>query len=176
MINLLGTVLSTVINAVINTLHNKKNIENQVKMSKKLYYDKLLTSLPTSDIIQTQLDFLDSKFIKHAIFKRFVYADRDYKYITGKLKKYMNEYQKKQYDKYLDYWEKANDNIERFISSGEFNAVKSNCDYNVIEAYYNFVDAFRNEHNYCFGELIDTDKLLSLLEKLDIEIKKALKC
>lgn len=173
MINSLFTVLSTVVNAVVSTLNNKTNIQNQVKMSRNGYYDKLLNSLPTADIIQTQLDFLDSNFIKHATDIRFFNGDCEYKEITVILKKHMNEYQKKQYDKYLDYWEKANNNIESFRSSGEFNVIKSNCNENVINAYYNFLDAFKNEHNYYFGKQIDTNQLISLLEKLDIEIKKS---
>lgn len=78
------------------------------------------------------------------------------------------------HERYLSYWKTANDRIEELKEDGKFNVIKSVCNGRIIAAYYDFVVAFHNEHNYS-GPVITTDLLRKLLLKLNEEINKALK-
>ena len=58
------------------------------------------------------------------------------------------------------------------MENGSFNVIKAECDLNVILGDYDFVVAFRNEHNYS-GPVIATDRLKELLIKLARTIAEA---
>lgn len=89
--------------------------------------------------------------------------------LKNKLKENPNDaitrHKEKQHEKYMAYWEMANENLEKFMNDGHYNVIKSNCDGKTIACYYDFVVAFRNEHNYC-GPVINTESLRNKLVRL----------
>lgn len=171
--SMIGAVI-TIISILIAIKMNNKQIKQQKIQSIRPYHDALKKSLPSYDSIMTQSDYLEEK---DNLLGRFVAVEG----IIHILEKRLNdgeetngflEYKIEQHKKYMDYWRKANSNIEEFMNSGFYNAVKSACNGEVIKCYYDFVVAFNNEHFYS-GPVIDTDLLKSNLCRLFEAIKGA---
>ena len=172
---LIGALL-TIISILIAIRISKKQLQQQKKENTKKYYEKLLGSLPSIDIICTQADYLNEE---DGLLGGFVDVEARSKILENKmnnpscteLEREHYHYKIKCHEKYMAYWSEANTKIEEFKSSGFFNAVKNECSGNVIVAYYDFVSAFHNEHFYC-GPIIRTELLRELLANLTEEIRK----
>ncbi|KZL92820.1 hypothetical protein [Clostridium magnum] len=171
--SMIGAV-ATVISILIAIRMNNKQIKQQSIKSIRPYHDALKKSLPSYDSIMTQSDYLDEE--DNLLGGSVTVEGR-----LSILEKYLNddertnellEYKIERHKKYIEYWNKANSNIEEFINSGFYNAVKSACNGEVIKCYYDFVVAFHNEHFYS-GPIIDTDLLRINLSRLFEAIKKA---
>ncbi|GEM_PF-5006483 len=163
--SMVGAVI-TVISILIAIWMNNKQIKQQKIQLIKPYHEALIKSLPSYDSIMTQSDYLN----EDNLLGGFVNVEERLYILENRLNDEgetngLLEYKIKQHKKYMEYWSKANSNIEEFMNSGFYNAVKSACNGEVIKCYYHFVVAFHNEHFYS-GPVIDTDLLRSSLSKL----------
>lgn len=155
----------------------RKQLVQQSKAEKKKYYEMLFESLPSIDTICSQADYLDDEdgllggfsdaesridIMKKRIESSECTEDLRNRYI----------YKIKKHEDYLEYWNNANEKIQKLRNDGIFNVIKNECDGNVIAAYYDFIVAFSNEHNYA-GPVINTNLLRRLLITLATEIKCA---
>lgn len=176
-ISFIGSMVGAIITAIsiiIAIRINNKQMKQQIIQKIRPYHDALKGSLPSYDYIMTQSDYLDEEdnllggFLdvegRLSILEK---CFNDSEESNGLLK-----YKIEQHKKYMDYWSKSNSKIEEFMNSGFYNAVKSECNGEVIKCYYDFVVAFHNEHFYC-GPIIDTNLLRNYLSRLFEVIKKA---
>lgn len=164
--SIVGAVI-TVISIFIAIRMNNKQIKQQKIQSIRLYHDALKRSLPSYDSIMAQSDYLNEE---DNLLDGFVDVQRKLAILEEHLNEEVDtngllEYKIEQQKKYIAYWNKASLNIEDFMNSGFYNAVKSACNGDVIKCYYNFVVAFHNEHFYS-GPIIDTHLLRRNLSRL----------
>lgn len=172
---LLGAML-TLISILIAIRIAKKQLTQQKKENKKIYYEKLLGSLPSIDMLCTQADYLNDE---DGLLGSFVDVEARSKVLEDRMNdQSRSEAEREHYkhkikchEDYMNYWNEANAKIEEFKANGFFNVVKNECSGNVIVAYYDFVVAFHNEHFYC-GPIIRTELLRNLLINLAEEIRK----
>ncbi len=166
------TLVSVIIVILIERKHNIQNIKN----SKRIYHNRLLESLPSIDQLCSQADYLNDE---DGLLGGFTSSESRVNILVNKMnddlctdeRRAHFKYKIERHKEYLKYWEKANIKIEEFMNDGYFNVIKSECDGAVIAAYYDFIVAFHNEHNYC-GPVITTDDLRNLLVKLVEEIHR----
>ena len=175
--SLLGALL-TLISILIAWKIGKKQILQQERERKKVYYDQLLSSLPSIDMLQTQADYLNDEDnllggFSDAESRTKIMLDRMNSSSCSREECEHYKHKIKCHEKYLTYWKAANDKIEALKEDGFFNVIKSECNGKIIAAYYDFVIAFHNEHNYC-GPVISTELLRKLLVNLADEINKEL--
>lgn len=176
-ISFIGSIIGAVITAIsiiITIRINNKQIKQQIIEKIRPHHDALKESLPSYDYIMTQSDYLDKE---DNLLGGFVDVEGRFSILEKRLNDSeepngLFEYKIEQHKKYMEYWIKSNINIQKFIHSGSYNAVKSACDGEVIKCYYDFVVAFHNEHFYS-GPIIDTDLLRSNLSRLFEAIKTA---
>ncbi len=167
--SLLGSLL-TLISIIIAWKIGKNQTLQQERERKKVYYDKLLSSLPSVDMLQTQADYLDEE---DGLLGSFSDAESRLEIMSKRMsssnysleEREHYKHKIKMHKKYLAYWETANNEIEKLKKDGLFNVIKSECNGEIIASYYEFVCAFHNEHNYC-GPVIRTDYLRGLLLQL----------
>lgn len=172
---LLGAVL-TLISILIAIRIGKKQLMQQKKDGKKIYYERLLGSLPSIDMLCSQADYLDEE---DGLLGSFVDVNSRIKVMEDRMNESsctatVREHYKhkiKCHEEYMDYWNAANRKIEEFKEDGFFNVVKSECSGNVIVAYYDFIVAFHNEHFYS-GPVVRTELLRRLLTELVEAIQK----
>lgn len=166
--------IATVISILIAIRMNNKQIKQQKIQSIRPYHDALKESLPSYDSIMTQSDYLNEEdnLLGSSVTVEGVLSILERNLNDSQEKNGLLEYKIEQHKKYMEYWSKANSNIENFINSGFYNAVKSACNGEVIKCYYDFVVAFNNEHFYS-GPIIDTSLLRGNLIRLFEAIKNA---
>ena len=170
-------VMSALLSILSEIRISKNQLKQQKKENKKIYYDKLLGSLPSIDMLCTQADYLNNE---DGLLGSFVDVEARSKVLEDRMndqssniaEREQYRYKIKCHENYINYWNKANATIEDFYTNGFFNVVKNECSGNVIIAYYDFVVAFQNEHFYC-GPIIRTELLRNLLINLAEEIRKA---
>ena len=173
---IIGSVLTLCSIIVAIKAQRKQDIRKQKEKQNK-YHNRLLESLPSIDILCTQSDYLNDE---DSLLGGFSSAEAR----TEIMKKRMNSdsytdeerehyrYKIRCHEEYLKYWDNANKKLIEFMENGSFNVIKAECELNVILGYYDFVVAFRNEHNYS-GPVITTDRLKELLIKLARTIVEA---
>ena len=172
---LLGAIL-TLISILIAIRIAKKQLTQQRKDNKKIYYEKLLGSLPSIDMLCTQADYLNDEdgllgsFIDVEARSK-VLEDRKNDSSCSETEREHYKHKIKCHEDYMNYWNAANTKIEEFKTDGFFNVIKSECSGNVIVAYYDFIVAFHNEHFYSVP-IIRTELLRKLLINLAEEIRK----
>lgn len=169
--------LVTAISVVAAILQGRRQMKQQKVDALIPYCEALVQSLPSYDKLMTQADYLDendnllgsftSSEEKLHILKKSLET-------VGENDRGLLAHKVKMQKEYLDYWKKANEKIEKFMSDGYFNIVKSACPGNIIICYYDFVVAFHNEHFYC-GPVIDTALLKTKLTRLLDAINEAKK-
>ncbi len=176
-ISFVGSMVGAVITAIsilIAIRMNNKQIKQQKIQLVKPYHDALKKSLPSYDSIMTQSDYLDEE---DNLLGGFVDVEGRLSILEkrlddGKERNGLLKYKIEKHKKYMEYWNRANLNIEKFMNSGFYNAVKSACNGEVIKCYYDFIFAFNNEYFYS-GPVIDTDLLKSNLIRLFKAIEEA---
>ena len=142
---------------------------------KNIYYNLLLSSLPSIDVICTQSDYLDEKdgllgSLTDAEARSEILEDRMNDQSRSDIERENYKYKVKKHKAYIDYWTKANDKIEELMTNEDFKDIENKCDGNVFAYYCEFVAAFRNEH--FFGRpIIRTELLRNLLMNLAEEIR-----
>ncbi|MBN1041469.1 hypothetical protein DVW07_05250 [Clostridium botulinum] len=171
--SMVGAVI-TVISILIAIRMNNKQIKQQKIQLIKPYHDALKKSLPSYDSIITQSDYLDEE---DNLLGGFVNVEGRLSILEKRLndgeeRNGLLEYKIEKHKKYMEYWNRANSNIEEFMNSGFYNAVKSACNGEVIKCYYDFIVAFHNEYFYS-GPIIDTDLLKTNLCRLFEVIREA---
>lgn len=172
--SIVGAILTT-ISILIALWYNRKQLKQQQYALNKPYYDALIESLPSYDIIMTQSDYLSEE----DDFGKLLSIDECLHMLEYKLKietenPGLIELKIEHHKKYINYWNTANKKIEDFMASSYYNIVKSNCNGKVISCYYDFVVAFHNEYYYC-GPIIKTELLHANLVRLFEAIQQSRK-
>lgn len=175
---LVGAIVGGIIGAASTLIAMIIDRKHQKKEAKRKYYDSLLSSLPSYDIIKAQADYLDDN---DALLGGFTDAEARLKVLTDRMnqsertdeERMLYKHKIKEHKQYLEYWEAANKKIKEFMGEGYFNSVKAVCTPEVIDAYYRFVNDFHNEHDYC-GPVINTEQLQNRLVSLVVMINKEL--
>lgn len=176
-ISFIGTVIGSVVTAIsilVAIRTNNKQIKQQKIEAIRPYHDALKKSLSSYDSIMTQSDYLENE---DSLLGGFASVEGRLSILESRLtdcgkENGIFEHKIEQHKKYMEYWNKANSNIEEFMNSGFYNAVKSACNPEVIECYYNFIVAFNNEHFYS-GPVIGSDLLRNNLSRLFEVIRKS---
>lgn len=171
--SMVGAVI-TAISVIIAIRTSSKQINLQKIQSLRTFHDALKESLPSYESIMTQSDYLDED---DSLLGGFVPIEARIDVLENRLKDGddadgLLRYRIEQHKKYMEYWNKANSNIQNFIHSGYFNAVRSACCSEVLECYSCFLVAFSNEHFYC-GPVIDSNLLRGNLYRLFESIREA---
>lgn len=114
----------TAISILIAIWMNNKQIKQQKIQSIRPYYDALKESLPSYDSM-TQADYLDEE---DNLLGGFVHVEKrlpilEKRLNDGRETNGLLEYKIEYHKKYMEYWSKANLNIEEFMNSGFYNAV-----------------------------------------------------
>ena len=162
--------LTILIITIIKTTRKKTEVKN-----KNIYYNLLLGSLPSIDVICTQSDYLDEKdgllgSLTDAEARSEILEDRMNDQSRSDIERENYKYKVKKHKAYIDYWNSANDKIEELMTNEDFKVIENKCDGNVVTYYCDFVAAFRNEH--FFGRpIIRTELLRNLLVNLAEEIR-----
>ncbi|WP_029201427.1 hypothetical protein [Oribacterium sp. NK2B42] len=142
---------------------------------KNIYYNLLLSSLPSIDVICTQTDYLDDEdgllgSLTNADTRSKILEDRMNDQSRSDIERENYKYKVKKHKAYIDYWNSANNKIEELMTKEDFKVIENKCDGNVFAYYCEFVAAFRNEH--FFGRpIIRTELLRNLLMNLAEEIR-----
>ncbi|SEA89261.1 hypothetical protein SAMN05216349_1462 [Oribacterium sp. KHPX15] len=162
--------LTILIITIIKTTRQKTEVKN-----KNIYYNLLLGSLPSIDVICTQSDYLDDEdgllgSLTNADTRSKILEDRMNDQIRSDIERENYKYKVKKHKAYIDYWTKTNEKIEDLMTNEDFKDIENKCDGNVFAYYCEFVAAFRNEH--FFGRpIIRTELLRNLLMNLAEEIR-----
>lgn len=173
--SIIGAFFTLISVIIVILIERKHDIENKKRL-KRIYHNRLLESLPSIDQLRTQADYLNDEdgllggFTECESRIKIMENMMTYPTCTQEQREHL-KYKIKSHEEYLNYWDKANKKIDDFMNDGYFNVVKSECDGSVISAYYDFIVAFHNEHNYC-GPVITTEHLSNLLVDLVNEIHK----